>query len=216
MIGSFGRAEVFSLHCTKFLHSFEGGAIATDDDELDLKLRLMRNFGFGEGGHVVSIGTNAKMSEIAAAMGLTSLEDSGHVVEINTRNRHLYEQALRRLPGVSLFPCDAAELQNHQYVVALVDPARAGLTRDALLRVLQAENVLARRYFYPGCHRMEPYRTVDPNAGQFLLETERLASAVLVLPTGQQLNSDGIALIGEIIASALQDAEALSSELNAS
>lgn len=215
MIGSFGKAEVFSLHCTKFLHCFEGGAITTEDDDLNLKLRLMRNFGFSAIDHVVSIGTNAKMSEVAAAMGLTSLEDSDHVAEINNRNRRLYEEALRDLPGVSLFPFDAAERQNHQYVAALIDPARAGLTRDVLLRVLRAENVLARRYFYPGCHRMEPYRTMDPNAGQFLPQTERLTSAVLVLPTGEQLNSDGIAIIGEIIASALEDAEALSSELNA-
>ncbi len=46
MIGSFGDAEVFSFHATKFLNAFEGGAVVTNSDEVARKLRLMRNFGF--------------------------------------------------------------------------------------------------------------------------------------------------------------------------
>ena len=53
-----------------------------------------------------------------------------------------------------------AERTNYQYIVLEVDELETGLTRDELVQVLIAENVLARRYFYPGCHRMEPYRSV--------------------------------------------------------
>src|SRR4030095_7100920 len=75
MIGSFGDAEVFSFHATKFFNTFEGGAITTNDDELASRMRLMKNFGFAGYDNVIYIGTNGKMSEVCAAMGLTSLEN---------------------------------------------------------------------------------------------------------------------------------------------
>ena len=77
-IGNFGRAEVFSFHATKFVNAAEGGAIATNDDELARRVRRLRNFGL-EDGDIVDVGTNAKMSELSAAMGLTSLESDGRV-----------------------------------------------------------------------------------------------------------------------------------------
>src|SRR5215468_8846065 len=67
MIGTFGEAEVFSLHATKFINGFEGGIIATSDRELAKKIRLMTNFGFGGYDNVIYIGTNGKMNESSAA-----------------------------------------------------------------------------------------------------------------------------------------------------
>ena len=61
-----------------------------------------------------------------------------------------------------------------------LDPCQAGLQRDVLLEVLHGENVLARRYFYPGVHRMEPYRSTQPLVGSRLQETEALAQRVLI------------------------------------
>ena len=69
--------------------------------------------------------------------------------------------------------------------MVLVEPDRAGLARDELVAALRFENVMARRYFHPGCHRMEPYRRLDPSAGERLPITERLAEQVMVLPMGQ-------------------------------
>ena len=66
-MGGHGDAEVFSFHATKCVHSFEGGAIVTDDDELARRLRLMVNFGFAGEDTVEHLGTNGKMSEASAA-----------------------------------------------------------------------------------------------------------------------------------------------------
>jgi len=74
MIGRFGNAEVFSFHATKFINAFEGGAVATNDDDLAGNIRLMKNFGFAGFDNVIYIGTNGKMTEVCAAMGLTSIE----------------------------------------------------------------------------------------------------------------------------------------------
>ena len=86
MIGGFGDAEVFSFHATKFVNSLEGGAVVTNDDELARKIKLMRNFGFVAYDQVASIGTNGKMSEVSAAMGLTNLESIDDFIAINRRN----------------------------------------------------------------------------------------------------------------------------------
>ena len=77
---------MFSFHATKFFNTFEGGAVLTNDDALAEKMRLMRNFGFRGFDDVIYIGTNGKMSEVCAAMGLTSLESIDEFIETNRFN----------------------------------------------------------------------------------------------------------------------------------
>jgi dTDP-4-amino-4,6-dideoxygalactose transaminase len=211
MIGNFGSAEVFSFHATKFLNSFEGGAIATNDDELDQKLRLMKNFGFAGFDNVIYLGTNGKMSEVSAAMGLTSLESIDEFVAVNRRNYEAYRNGLADLPGIKLFPYNPAEKQNYQYVVVVVDEAEAGISRDLLVAILHAENVIARRYFYPGCHRMEPYRSYFPHAGLLLPKTEALCDQVLILPTGTAVSVEMVDQICAIIKLAINSAKQINS-----
>lgn len=198
-IGTFGAAEVFSFHATKCINSFEGGAITTNDDALADQLRLLRNFGFQGNDNVVSVGINGKMSEVNAAMGLTSLEAYDEIVDINRRNAAAYSKGLAQTPGIRLFEPRDRDRNNRQYVVGLVDASRFGLTRDELVSLLTAENVLARRYFFPGCHRMEPYRTMFPEAGRMLPHTEDICRDVLVLPTGSQLTPAAATRICQLI-----------------
>lgn len=189
-VGCFGRAEVFSFHATKFINAGEGGAVVTNDDALAARLRLVRNFGFAGYDRVVELGTNAKMGELSAAMGLTSLESYDQFVEHNRSNYDRYREALAGIAGLSLAVYDDRERSNYQYVVVEVEASQAGLNRDQLIELLWAENVLARRYFYPGCHRMEPYRALQiPNQ---LPATEALAARVLLLPTGCAVNSEEV------------------------
>ncbi|HQU46100.1 MAG TPA: aminotransferase class I/II-fold pyridoxal phosphate-dependent enzyme [Pirellulales bacterium] len=203
MIGSFGNAEVFSFHATKFLNTLEGGAVATNDDALADQIRLMRNFGFAGYDKVIYIGTNGKMNEASAAMGLTNLEALDVFVDVNLRNHQAYERGLRGVPGITLRRYAQGERRNYQYVVVEIDEAEAGLSRDELQHVLRAENVLARRYFYPGCHRMEPYRSYFPHAHLLLPETETLVQRVLLLPTGTAVGVDEIGLVCQIIRTAM-------------
>jgi dTDP-4-amino-4,6-dideoxygalactose transaminase len=198
MIGGFGRAEVFSFHATKFFNTFEGGAVLTNDDELANTARLMRNFGFAGADNVIHPGTNGKMTEICAAMGLTNLDHIETVIEVNRRNYHAYADALNGVPGISLIEYNEVEHNNFQYIVANVG-SECSVSRDDIVAALQAENILARKYFWPGCHRMQPYRALFPNAGRMLTETERIVEQVLVLPTGPSVNLDDIVFITEVI-----------------
>lgn len=216
MIGGFGLAEVFSFHATKFLNSFEGGAIVTNDDTIAAKIRLMTNFGFSDYDNVIHLGTNGKMTEVCAAMGLTNLEGIDDIVAVNRRNYEAYRAGLASIPGVALIAYNPVERNNYQYLVVEVDESVTGLSRDELIKVLHAENILARRYFWPGCHRMEPYRSLYPYAGMLLHETERIASQVAVLPTGTGVTASDIAkiclIIGEAISAPTVVREALTSQ----
>lgn len=213
MIGSFGDAEVFSFHATKFFNSFEGGAVTTNNDELAAQIRRMKNFGFAGFDNVDFIGTNGKMTEVSAAMGLTSLDALEGFVEVNRRNYLHYRQELAGLPGVRLLQYSDSERCNYQYLVLEIDETVAGISRDLLLSVLHKENVVARRYFYPGCHRMEPYRSHFPHAGLLLPNTEQLAGRVLSLPTGTAVSLDDIGKICSIIRLAVGHGAELSARL---
>jgi dTDP-4-amino-4,6-dideoxygalactose transaminase len=199
MIGNFGDAEVFSFHATKFLNTFEGGAVVTNDNELAEKMRLMKNFGFSGYDNVIYIGTNGKMSEVSAAMGLTNLESMDDFIAGNYRNYKQYQKDLADVPGIDVLVYDETEKCNFQYIILEVDEAVTLVSRDQFVAILMAENVLARRYFYPGCHRMEPYRSYFPHAGLLLAETERLSTRVMSLPTGSTIKFEDISRICEII-----------------
>ena len=204
MIGSFGEAEVFSFHATKFINSFEGGAVTTNDQALADRIRLMKNFGFSGYDNVVYLGTNGKMPEVSAAMGLTSLESMNEFVQANRANYLAYEAGVKSIRGLNILPYHENEATNYQYLVMLLEEQVAGVKRDTLIDVLHKENIIARRYFYPGCHRMEPYRSQQPDAGLLLPETEKLAAQTIVLPTGTERNSEIVQEIVDILRCAIE------------
>jgi dTDP-4-amino-4,6-dideoxygalactose transaminase len=160
---------------------------------------LMRNFGFVDFDKVVYLGVNGKMSEVHAAMGLTNFEAMDEIISVNRRNYEAYKAGLAELPGISVIDYDPAERNNYQYIVIEVDPEVCPRNRDQIVESLHAKNIIARKYFWPGCHKMEPYRSLQPNAGLLLAETERVAARVIVLPTGQSITAEIVADICRII-----------------
>lgn len=198
-MGLLGTASVVSFHATKFIQSLEGGAIFTPNRELAAQLRLLRNFGFAGYDNVVSIGTNAKLDEFSAAMGIGSLDGIDALVARNRLNREAYRQVITGLPGLALYEYDESEANNYQYLIVTVDPATCPYTRDELVTILHAENVIARRYFHPGCHRSSPYDTMPGVVRRPLPVSEKLAETLFALPTGQGVEPHEIAAIGEIL-----------------
>jgi len=200
MIGNFGACEVLSFHATKFFNTFEGGAVVTNDDALADAMRLMRNFGFSGMDNVIYPGTNGKMIEIAAAMGLVNLDAIDGVIEANFRNYQAYCAGLSSLPGISLLPYREAERNNYQYVVMEVSED-CPVSRDLIIQALHAENIRARKYFWPGCHNMMPYRELYPLAGQQLPNTQQVAARVIVLPTGTTMGGEMVRSVTSVIRS---------------
>jgi len=198
MIGNFGACEVLSFHATKFFNTFEGGAVITNDDALAEKMRLMRNFGFDGLDNVIHPGINGKMIEVAAAMGLVNLDAIDNVIEANRSNHQAYREGLAGLHGINLLSFDKKERNNYQYVVMEVG-AECPISRDRIIEALHAENILARKYFWPGCHNMKPYLELYPYAGLVLPNTDQVANRVVVLPTGTTMSKEMVETVTAVI-----------------
>jgi dTDP-4-amino-4,6-dideoxygalactose transaminase len=192
-IGNFGDGEVFSFHATKFINSFEGGMITTNDDEIAETCRLLRNFGFEGYDNSTIAGINGKMSEVHAAMGLCSLDSFDRFVECNHNNYSQYLDQLFDLGafGLTIIRYESKNTPNYQYVVLEINHNK----RDKILEALWAEGIYARRYFYPGVHRMAHYKAMNIS----LPNTEALAEKVLVLPSGVSTTTKDITKICKII-----------------
>lgn len=196
-------ASVISLHATKVVNSLEGGAILTNDEALAEELRRLRNFGFAGYDKVVSLGTNAKLNEFSAAFAIRGLECLDNLIHHNRKIRKMYQENLADLPGVSLHDPPTSPTENHHYAVLMIN-ADCPLSRDELMLTLWAENVLSRRYFYPGCHRMEPYAGHPATCQLSLPVTEAVAASVLVVPASSAVSSQDVVLISQRIRQALQ------------
>lgn len=213
-VGSFGLAEVFSFHATKFINTFEGGAICTNEDSLAQKLRMMVNFGFGAAEGASCLGMNAKMSEVSAAMGIANLQLMDQLVAHNRQIFEAYRSVLGRDERIRLYPFNLSERRNLQYVVLEVVNDDDSLTRDELVWALAAENIVARRYFAPGIHRQEPYMEELRGRRHFPV-ADNLSRRVVLVPTGTAVNTDEAAAIGNVIRLILDNADLVQKRFHA-
>lgn len=193
-IGGFGDAEIFSFHATKIVNGLEGGCIATDDGDLAQRLRIMRSF-HAEDASQALWRMNAKISEAQAAMALLGLRDLDRLIEQNRHRYHRYRAGLNAISGVQFIDYAGDEQNNYQYIVAAIEPQALGMTRDELLDRLQAQKIFARRYFFPGMHRIAPFseRRWD------LPVTDSLCRSLIQLPSSQDMDEDDVAAICETL-----------------
>jgi len=204
LAGSGAVASVISLHATKIVSGLEGGAVLTNNDVLADKLRSMRNFGFAGYDRVASLGTNAKLNEFSAAFAIRGLECLESLTRRNRQIREMYQACLAGLPGLSFHAPATAKSVNDHYAIVMIDPTACPLTRDELLQTLWAENILARRYFFPGCHRMEPYASRPVERKPLLPATDDVAGGVLALPASSAVSLEDVQLICQRIRVAIE------------
>lgn len=201
-IGNFGHAEVFSFHATKILNATEGGCICTNDDDLAARLRNIRSsYGAGKPVNVTKT-ANGRMSEAQAAIALMSLEDFPENQRNNERLYRLYERLLQEIPGIRLLRPAGVSFSNYQYVVCNIDESGFGISRDLLIELLKAENIIARRYFYPGLHRSIPYVDEAPCDRHPLPNTDRFCASCIQLPIGALVSARDVESICNILAKA--------------
>lgn len=141
---NYGDISVLSFHATKLFHTIEGGALILNDPSLVQKARYLINFGIDGPGSVKALGTNAKMNEFEAAMGLCVLDEIDLILE----QRQVIFEKYGSLLGDILDFQEKKEggSSNYGYFPVIFE------SEDALLRTcarLEAKNIFARRYFYP-------------------------------------------------------------------
>lgn len=198
-VGNFGDAEVLSFHATKIFHTFEGGAILTNNSELADRLRLLKNFGFNGIDSVGYIGINAKMNEVSAAYGLSLLPYMNDTIAKIGRIHSVYRRLLKKVRGISFFELSKEIKGNNQYLVIFIDEKSFGLTRDQLWAFLWDKGVETRRYFYPGVHMCEPYRFCRRILNTTLPATQKITEKILCLPSYYDLKDEDIHRVSSLM-----------------
>ena len=169
---NYGDISTISFHATKLFHTIEGGAVITNDNELAEKIRLLMNFGITSPTTIGLVGTNAKMNEFEAAMGLCVLDE----IEKNKieRNRIWQTYQIELAPYVSFQQWNFRSQNNHAYAPVLFG------SEEELLKVetaLKEKNIFPRRYFYPSLD------TCDHFQNECICPVSRdIASRILCLP----------------------------------
>ena len=147
---NYGDISTLSFHATKLFHTIEGGALIINDDSLLEKVRYLINFGIKNQEEIPHLGTNAKMNEFEAAMGLCILDD---IEDIKTNRKKVVENYKENLNNIVQFQeqnINASE--NYSYFPILFK------NEEELLKVQKALNekqIFPRRYFYPSLDTLD-------------------------------------------------------------
>ena len=196
-IGNYGDAAIFSFHATKVFTSIEGGAVAVRDKELADAIRLLSNFGISKEAEIVSVGTNAKMNEFEAAMGICNLRHFEESIGEREQLWKQYQDELYGIPGIvcPVRPKDA--VYNYAYFPIRVVEDEYGTDRDGLVDRLRQKSIYPRRYFYPLTSDYKCYE------GKFAPGStpvaRRIAQEILTLPLYPGLGSEQVSRISGII-----------------
>lgn len=197
-IGNFGDASMFSFHSTKVFHTVEGGGVSFKDSSLDPILKQIRQFGQLGKENAVRPGTNAKMTEMHAAMGLCNLRHVDGEIAKRKRAVELYRKRLTGLNGIKLYLNQIPGVKcNYAYFPVYFDKNVLGFSRDDVAKELEEENIFARKYFYPLTSDFDAYK------GIFKIQdtpvAKRIADGILTLPLYADIRNEDINRVCDVI-----------------
>ena len=204
MVGGFGKAEGFSFHASKLLNGFEGGYLTTNDAVLAEELRCLRNFGFDSGGNIVRLGVNAKLNGLHAAMAMACIDILPEHISQNRTRHCAWQQALTQLPSLTLLLYNDTQLRGYKNVLVRCEDTWP-LSRDNTLRILHAENMLARPLYNPPLHQSSREFLTFCNTN--LSVTEKATKKYMLLPSGEFVSVKDISVMGEVFDFLQQHAE---------
>ena len=194
-IAKFGDASMFSFHATKVYNTIEGGALTYNDPELKEVFYKMINFGLTGHESADYIGTNAKMNEFQAAMGLCNLRNITDKINKRKAVVERYMEHLSGIYGIKLPTYKSEVKSNYAYFPVVFDGYRA--TRDQIYEELKKHNIFARKYFYPLTSDFDCYRNkYDSNKTPV---AKYIAEKILTLPLYSDLLPEDVDRICNII-----------------
>ena len=192
-----GDASMFSFHATKVFHTIEGGAVCCRCDDLMQKLSEMKNFGIRDTETVPYIGSNGKMSEFQAAMGICNLRHFADEVAKRKAVVERYRKNLSDIAGIKLCTEQPGVTPNYAYFPVVFDGFT--YTRDQIFEKLQAQGIIARKYFYPLTNTMDCYSKLETAGSQKTPVANYIAQRVLTLPLYADLSLAEVDLICDVV-----------------
>ena len=194
-VGSLGDASMFSFHATKVFNSIEGGAVAFRDESLKDLLYQLKNFGITGYESVEYVGSNGKMNEFQAAMGLCNLRYVDREIGKRKALAERYRQWLEGVDGIRLCKENPRVRYNYAYMPVVFDGYK--MDRDQIFAVLAEHNIHARKYFYPCINDYECYR--DRFDAEATPVAAKISRQVLTLPLYADLPVEIVDKVCDII-----------------
>lgn len=186
---NYGDISTLSFHATKLFHTIEGGALIINDENLVQKARYLINFGIANEESIPDLGTNAKMNEFEAAMGLCMLDE---IEAINDKREVIYKFYEKELKGfVDFQKQNSNASQNYGYFPIILKSEEQLLK---VQKVLNKENIYPRRYFYPS---LDTLNYIEPK--QECPVSRDISKRILCLPIYAELESNIQSKIIQII-----------------
>lgn len=192
----FGEApQVVSLHATKVLGIGEGALIGSLDKTLSARMRALSNFGFVSFREADTCGTNAKISEYTAAVGMAALDRWPETRAAFARAAALYQDVFADTENVAMAPGVSGRHVRSTFNVRLT-----GKHAGVVMSFLAARGIASRQWWSQGCHRMPAFRDMPCSA---LPVTEALGDSVIGLPISQDITAAEICEVRDAVIDAL-------------
>ena len=196
-VGTFGDASMFSLHATKVFHSIEGGALTYREDDYADCFEQWRMFGMQGKEDVVCVGTNAKLTEFAAAMGLCNLRHVEEQIALRKAAVARYHERFDGHNGIVLCSERPGIKYNYAYMPVRFIDRLFGKTRDMVCGELEREQIFARRYFYPLTSEFSMYQGMFPITATPI--AKEISEQILCLPLYADLQITDVDRICDIV-----------------
>lgn len=196
-IGSYGDASMFSFHATKVFNTIEGGAVCFKDEDIGKRLYKLKNFGIKNESVVDGVGSNAKMNEFQAAMGLCNLKHVDEEIQKRKKVVEQYRANFKDVPGIKISPIQKNVESNYAYFPIVIDEKTFGVSRNEVYEELKKYDIFARKYFYPLTNTFDCFHgEYDVNDTPVALN---ISKRVLTLPLFADLSLDDVNKICKVI-----------------
>lgn len=196
-VGNFGDASMFSMNATKVFNTIEGGLLTYRDESLTKKLELIKYYGMESSEDISYIGSNLKMNEFQAAMGLCNLPLLDHEIELRKQVATLYINELSEVQCITVPNfLDTIEYNYIYFPILIHEP----YSRDLVFNRLKEKGINAKKYFYPLVTDYACYK------GQFdvdLPNSIEIANKVICLPIYGNLSLDDVNYVIDELKNAL-------------
>lgn len=200
-ISTLGDATAFSFHATKLFHTFEGGAISCAAPALHSRLMALRNFGFDSNGDIPNHGTNAKLNELQAAIGLLTLDHVADSISYRSKLTDMYRFHIQDIRGIDISPEMPGVEHNYSFLTVSIDERKCKLTRDEVELALREFNVFARKYFCPLASEYRCYSHYPSCSPANLPEAYLASRQTLSLPLYDDMSEDDVTRVCSMIQS---------------
>lgn len=199
--GTFGKLGCFSFYASKVLTAGEGGAVATNDDNLANKIKMIRNHGMVEGNDTRVLGLNLRLPELSAAVAKAQMDKLQKMLDVRRRNANLLTGLLVPLTKERkiIIPEETAKKRFNWYLFTVA--FQKDYLREKVQRALVTAKISATVYYNPPVHKTPYYQRIAPTRS--LPNTDWASEHVLSLPVHSSVGAEELEYIRSVLENAI-------------